>query len=170
MPGCRVGGSQRATLVLRRARKSGRDVARWKLAHGGTVGDDALAAPVAGAADVRLCVYDAGETGPVVALRVPGGGTCGNKACWRRAGGGSRYRDKAATQGGVSALRLRSSRGELSVRLKARGANLRLPPLDLAMPVVAQLLVGDDETATCWQAVLDTARRHDARVFRATQP
>ena len=108
---------------------------------------------------------------PSSAVRVPGGGTCGSKPCWRVAGAGCRYRNRTATPDGVAALKLRASGGgELSVQLKAKGANLRLPSLDLGMPVTVQLLVGDADAPECWQAVFTSALRHDGVVFRATQP
>ena len=119
-------------------------------------------------------MYDAAAGTPIVALGVAGANECGLKPCWRGVGSaaapvGLRYRHKAGTPDGITDVRLRARRGELAAFVKAGGAALAMPPLDVTLPVKAQLVVGDPARPVCWQSVFATAIRNDTTVVKVTQ-
>src|SRR5262249_61942349 len=53
-----------------------------------------------------LCLYD--DTGLRAALRIPAGGTCAGKPCWRGTSTGFLYMDKDATPDGITQLTLKA--------------------------------------------------------------
>ena len=108
---------------------------------------------------------------PRLAVTLLPGGTCDDKPCWKRldGAGGYRYRNKAASPNGLTHLKLRMTRsGDVQLLVKGRGGNLPMPPLGLAMPVHAQLLIGDVTGTTCWGSSFESAVRNDAILFRAS--
>lgn len=137
--------------------------------RGGQVAPSDLHDPVSGDAAFGICVYDASTAAqPLVAGTVLAGGSCGSKPCWKSVVGGYRYRNKAATADGVSALKLRlSASGELQMLVKGKGAALPLPTLGLTMPVHVQLVIDDVSGKTCWQSSFTSTLRNDAAIFRA---
>jgi cysteine-rich repeat protein len=98
-----------------------------------------------------LCVYDAGRL--LATIRMAAGGTCAARPCWSPTATGYRFRDGELTPDGASQLVLRAGdAGSARAQLKAKGANLALPPLDeIGGPVRVQLRQTSD--AVCWEAV-----------------
>ena len=135
-----------------------------------TYGGDALAAdafgdPVTGSTGYAVCAYATDSL--VFASGVAAGGTCNGHGCWTAlAGGGSRYR--SASQGsGLTRLVLKpASSGRSRVRIEGGGAALDVPALPLSLPLVVQLVRGDDP-GNCWQATFAAAKRNTAAGFRA---
>jgi hypothetical protein len=103
-----------------------------------------------------LCLYEG--AGPAAERRVtsqaPAGGTCAGQPCWKLAGTtGYRYIDRERTPTGLLKLLLKEGDdGRARVVAKAKGGNLTLPPLPLALPVRVQL---QSTSGTCWEAAFD---------------
>lgn len=111
-----------------------------------------------------LCGYD--DSGLMLVLTIPPGGTCAGRACWRRTAVGFAYDDEELSPDGVLALRLREGEeGGARIVLKAKGPNLRLPALPLRTPVTVQLLRSDDQP--CWDARFPAARKNTSTLFKA---
>lgn len=148
---------------------------RWKLENGGAVGEDELTPTSIPGARLRLCIYDsAASTQPLVAAGVASADGCGAKPCWRAVGSpavaaGLRYRNKAGAPDGITDVRLRMRRGELTALVRAHGPALAMPPLGVGVPVRAQLVAGDPARLVCWQSVFATTLRNDATMVKATQ-
>ncbi len=108
-------------------------------------------------------------------MTIPAGGACPPPSatpCWKGRGAppgsrGWRYRDRAATAGGVESLQLQpGAAGAAKITLKARGPSLVLPTLPLAVPLRVQLSA---EGAACWEARYETGgvARNDSTRFTA---
>ncbi len=127
------------------------------------------------AAQLRLCFYDtAASAQPLVAIGVAGADYCGVKPCWRGVGApartlGLRYRNEAGGPDGITDVRLRMDRGDLTAVVRASGPALAMPPLGVDLPLRAQLMVGDPAQPICWQAVFATALRNDSTMVKAAQ-
>lgn len=113
-----------------------------------------------------LCVYD-GAGALVASLDVPAGGACGagtDAACWTPLRRGFRYGDRAAANGGLRSIELRSGSRGATIELRGSGAELALPALPLAGPARAQLL---GNGGACWESSYSApADRNDAGGFR----
>ena len=150
---------------------------RWKLEGGGVVRSDELGMAALERAGLRVCVYDpASLTGPVVELGVAGRGDCDGRPCWRpqgpaAKGGVLRYRDKTGAASGVTDVRIQTRGGELVALVKARGPAMpATSAFPLALPLVAQVVVGEPERPLCWQTVLETVLRNDPSGAKLAQP
>jgi len=88
-----------------------------------------------------------------MASDAPAGGICGDKDCWATKTGAALYKDSELTPDGISGLQLKAnySKGEAKITLKAKGENLELPALPVALPLTAMLRRSDDVTK-CWSA------------------
>jgi predicted outer membrane repeat protein len=117
--------------------------------------------PVAGGNVYQLCLYDesAGVPALLATLTVPGGGTCGSKACWKASSKGFQFKDGAASHDGVQQIALKTGdAGKGSVQVKGAGAGLPLPgPKTAGMPylsadpgVTAQL--HESSTGGCFES------------------
>ena len=90
-------------------------------------------------------------------LRLPGGGTCHGKTCWKASGNGTyKYADKDATPDGVTQASLRPGvDGKAQIQVKARGLTLAVPTLPFAQSpaVVVQGLASSQvvPSASIWQ-------------------
>jgi hypothetical protein len=101
-----------------------------------------------------------------MSLRIPAGGMCGAKPCWRSAGAkGFIYRDRELTPDGVAKLVLvPDPGGSARILLKAKGGLLPLPGLGgLDLPLVAQL----QANGRCWAATFFAERAPAPEVFLA---
>lgn len=97
---------------------------------------------------VAVCLYDAGTL--VTEARLPGGGTCDGKPCWKAVNGGVLYKDTAAANGGVKKLLMKAAdAGKAKLVVKAKGASLQTPSLPLELPAVMQL---HGTSGACWSA------------------
>lgn len=96
-----------------------------------------------------VCVFpEYGFGEPLAALRVPAGGTCGGRPCWRPTARGYRYRDGSAANDGVKSLTLQGgATGGLDVR--GGGPGLELGTLPAVFPLVVQVKGSDGQ---CWEA------------------
>ncbi len=134
-------------------------------------GVDDFGTPDSGPGAYALCVYD--PTGPSgadsVYMRMPSGGTCGGRPCWRRARKAFRYRDRAGASDGVTALDLAvagTGRGRLAV--KSGAAATHFPGLPASLPLVVQLQAADP--SRCWEASYSDARTNAPTALKARTP
>jgi hypothetical protein len=100
-------------------------------------------------------------------LTAPAGGTCAGKPCWTTiVGRRVRYRDQEATPSGVVRMVLgRFSDRLADIVVRAKGANVPLPAMPLAEPVVAQLIRSDGPE--CWETTYSAADVNDDERFVA---
>jgi len=110
-----------------------------------------------------LCIYAADAS--LLTAVVPGGGTCGSRACWKSNPRGFKYINKLGTPGGVIKLALRSGDvGSAKITAKGKGAGLAMPSLEnLPLPVRVQL-----QANRCWEAVYSTPTIDNAAIFKAS--
>ncbi len=154
---CLVSETPGRSLLLMKNLGSGRRkmVIRWLKGEATDVADF-------GAPDISTsyaaCIYseDGGSPGLVMSSVVASGGSCSGKPCWKQTGSGYRFRDRAATQGGVKTLNLRSGQaGRAKIIFKALGEALVLPPLPLVQsPRALVQIVNDDIGGRCWEISL----------------
>ncbi len=98
----------------------------WSAGSATTLGD--LADPTT-TTEYDLCLYDA--SGLRTTMRVPGGGTCRGKPCWRAHASGFTYRNPDGIPEGVRSLILRAgAEGKAQMKAKGAGDTLPLPALD----------------------------------------
>jgi uncharacterized delta-60 repeat protein len=116
------------------------------------------------ATDVTVCIVNpASESDPpLVELTVPAAGICNGAPCWKATPRGFRFKDAAATQDGVSVLRLASSADGSRINVKAK--NVR-GVSDLPVPLRVRLVRHD--APACFEADLapvpGTALRFESR-------
>jgi predicted outer membrane repeat protein len=140
VPGCRVAESD--TLQIKVASDPAKN--RFTLKHSRDTAALAPADfgdPVTGGNVYQLCLYDesAGVPALLATMTVPGGGTCGSKACWKASSKGFQFKDGAAVHDGVQQIALRTGdAGKGSVQVKGAGAGLPLPgPKAAGMPYLS---------------------------------
>lgn len=141
---------------------------QWKKGDVTTAGE--LGNALASATRYDLCVYDqaSGVSSLAAHLRIPGGGTCHGKPCWKASGSGAlKYADKDATPDGVTQASLRpGAAGKAQIQVKARGVHLAVPGLPFAQSpaVVVQL---HSSTGVCFgETYAAPAGRNDAGQFK----
>jgi hypothetical protein len=127
--------------------------------------------------DYTLCVFDESSAAPrlLFGTRVPAGGVCGRRACWRGVGRpkgakGFRYSDSKGTAGGITGITLTPGlAGKAKVAVKGKGAALGLPPLPAPVPLRVQLEAAD---GNCFAARYPAAgvRKNDGARFKAKLP
>jgi cysteine-rich repeat protein len=142
----------------------------WQWKKGASTTADELGNGLASGVRYDLCVYDETPGGSSLAarLRIPGGGTCHGKPCWKTSGNGTlKYADKDATPDGVTLAALRpGSAGKAQLQVRARGLALALPTLPFAQSpaVVVQLR---SSSGACWgQTYTAPAARNDGGQFK----
>ncbi len=142
----------------------------WQWKKGAATTGAEIGNALASATRYDLCVYDqsGGISSLAGRLRIPGGGLCHGKPCWKASGNGTlKYGDKDATPDGVTQASLRPGvEGKAQIQVKARGLALSVPSLPFAQSpaVVVQL---HSSTGTCWgQAYTAPAARNDAGQFK----
>jgi cysteine-rich repeat protein len=135
--------------------------------------------------DYLLCVYDRSAGSPSVALaaRLPFGGVCNGKPCWKQLGRetapkGYRYLDRDLTPNGIQKLKLGpGDAGKAKLLLVGKGGSLPLPgPVGVDKyfnqdgDVSVQLSRGS--AAPCWETVFPAAatKRNTATQFLAKSP
>jgi cysteine-rich repeat protein len=149
---CRHAAPPRGSRLILRDRSDAHSL-RWTWGGGGTTPDD-FGDPLSTDA-YTLCVYD--RSGLIMAATAPAGRICGTRACWSRAGGGFRYRDRESTPDGLRRIALKAPPdGKARILVTGRGEHLRIriPTLSGTIsPVTAQLMNGH----ACWDAVYDAS-------------
>ncbi len=114
--------------------------------------------------DYELCLYDA-DADVVLAAKIPAGGSCDGKACWKDKATGFSYSDKEQTPDGISKLTLKAGTGgKAQVAVKGKGAPLPMTPIgDYTLPVTAQLR----RDGRCWEATFSTASKFTDEQLKA---
>lgn len=159
--GCRAAAPRGSAVTLKASTDATRNLLAWKWKGTSTVAD--FGNPV-GATSLLLCAY-ANES-LALSARVPAGGTCGSKPCWKTAGTkGFGYRNPARLPAGILTAKLKAApSGSASIAMKGKGALLAMPPLPLGTPVVVQL---QGSNGTCWTATFTTPKANAPTSFRA---
>ena len=161
--GCQALGDGASRLALRRGSSDDRDALlwRWRGALGGVPFPDLRRADAA----YSLCLYDASaQAQPRFDARESEGVACHSAACWRV------ERRRNRRRRGAALSRVRSRASAASLYFSAETAGAALPTLPLALPVVAQLLVGTPDGVVCWQASFASAELNTLRGFTAATP
>jgi hypothetical protein len=115
---------------------------------------------------VALCVFD-GSSDLLLASRIPAGGICGGKPCWRGDAKGFRYTDAAGNADGITNLQLvADAAAKAKALVRGKGAALDVPSPPFALPVRVQLQV---DGGACFESVHGPAgvRRNEAGFFKA---
>lgn len=165
LPGCRLPvESGTAKLVIKKKTPDTGDTVKWKWVKGAATGLGDFGDPPA-STDWVACLYDGLGVGRL-RLRMPAGGTCGAKPCWKAKGTtGFAYGDKERTPDGVRKLTLASGiAGKAKIALAAKGDDVPLTPaLGYGLPVRFQL----QGNGQCWEAVYGVAQENTAAQFKA---
>lgn len=142
----------------------------WQWKKGDATTGTELGNALASATRYDVCIYDqsGGASSLAARLRIPGGGTCRGKPCWKTSGNGMlKYADKDATPDGVTQAILRPGiAGKAQIQVKARGLSLTTPtlPFTQSPAVVVQL---HSSTGSCWgQSYAAPASRNDTGQFK----
>jgi cysteine-rich repeat protein len=140
----------KSTLLIKNQNPDDSDKIVWKWARG----DETTVADF-GTPDsddsYAFCLYDESTPTPALVMRMlaPAAGACGGNACWRSTSSGFKYVDVELTPDGIRKLLLKSgASGRSTIKLKAKGANIPMPPLPLGNVLRLQLH-GNGE---CWEA------------------
>jgi hypothetical protein len=122
------------------------------------------------------CLYsrNAGGVTLVGAFRLPAGGMCGKRSCWKSSRAGTySYADRELTPDGLLRARLAAGRsGRARITLTGKGANLSLPALPI--PATSALLFQVSSRTgngpeTCWEENFRAPfKRNSATHLRAT--
>jgi cysteine-rich repeat protein len=127
----------------------------WTFGKGGATDMEDLGDPI-GTTGYTFCIYDRdGEsTSLLLGARIPAGGSCGGKPCWKMVGAapgkGYKYNSKDMAPDGIRSVLLGTGPdGKSKVVIKGRGSRLSPPPapFDQNPSVVAQL---SNDYGTCW--------------------
>jgi hypothetical protein len=171
--GCATGAARKSRLIMR---SSGgpRDLLKWKHGKGAPAMLSAFLAPDTNAAtQMELCLYDASAVvQPVMVAAVKTAANCGTRPCWKAIGTrGLRYLDRAAAPDGITKVKLLpSTLANTKVLVGGKGANLPMPALPLAFPLVVQLVVDDGATTNCWQTTFVVSARNDPTMIKTVGP
>jgi ELWxxDGT repeat protein len=161
--------SRRATLVLRDRSPDSADQVTWKWTNGMATTKADFGDPVA-ITDYALCIYDttSGSSRLTFAAKIPSGGTCGSRSCWKETDSGFQYTNVSGTPDGLRTLVLKQGflDGSARIVVQGRGTNLSLPALPLTQdPTVTVQL--RSSTGACWTADFSSSVVNDAIRFKA---
>jgi CSLREA domain-containing protein len=166
---CQPALGEKSKLTLKNLPDDAKDSLSWSWTSSAGVPDANFEDPVNGPTDYVVCFYD--QAGRRLESKAPFGGTCGTKPCWKRTA--SRkiiYTDKLLDPDGILKLVLKpgATAGKARIKLKGKGANLRMPALPLTTPVRLQVLRHTfNITQSCWDASFSTSVRNDGERFSA---
>lgn len=147
--GCRTSESGKSQLQLKnRTPQTTKNQSQWKWGKGAITPKADFGSPLS-ATDYQFCVYANGAL--VSRAFLPAGGSCAGKPCWKENAKGFQYKDKEATPDGVTQLKLKEGTvaGKAQIQVKGKGANLDMPTLPLALPVLVQLR---NSEGVCWES------------------
>ena len=125
--------------------------------------------------DYHLCVYTGATPSLALELKVPAGGTCGTKPCWKTISNkGYKYGDKTLSSDGVKKLLLKGDApGKSKILIQAKDGNTPLPtlPLDPNGPVIAQLS-NSDPNLPCYEETFlqSNVTKNNTTQFKAKTP
>ncbi len=139
----------KSQLQLKDRSPDTKDALKWSSAKAAATTLAELGDPTAGD-DYVLCVYD--PNGRRMGMRVPAGGNCDGRPCWKTTNGGFAYKRKDGFPHGITQLILRSgSDGKAKLQAAGRGGFLPMPALaSIAPPVRVQLR--NRTSGLCWEA------------------
>jgi YVTN family beta-propeller protein len=165
--GCRTPAVAAASLIqLKDRAPDSRDLLVWKWSKGSATAKSDFGNP-ASTTSYRLCVYDAsGGAQPLLDAEAPGGGVCGDKACWTDKSYGFLYNSRDLTPDGSLKLKLQQgSQSKAKILLNGKGTALAMPsPLSVMQPLIAQLM---SSGGVCWEATYSAPpTRNDATQFK----
>ncbi len=114
-----------------------------------------------------LCFYDTAPSGAMLRLvaSLPAGGECAGKPCWKAKRTGFKYKDKALTPDGISAVSLRVGRAGTILGVNGKGASLDVPTLPLGVPIRVQLRRTD--ASTCWETTFAATKKNTSTLLKA---
>ena len=163
--GCRrpvVSGTSK--LRVRNVAPGARDLLRWIWTNGAATSREDFGDPTTRTA-YAACAYSASDL--VFAARIPAGGICGAKLCWKTTRTGFRYTNPGLAPDGIFMLGLRAGgEGSARITLVGRGGGLALPELPLTTPVTVQLV--RDDGGPCWDVRYSLAKKNTTRQLRTS--
>jgi hypothetical protein len=155
----------RSKILIKDTTPDDVDKAIWKWIKGQAVATADFGDPLA-TDDYAFCVYD--NTGLVMEMAAPAGGTCGTRPCWKALNGkGFKYVNKLGTPNGMTKLLLKAGGAGLSkVVMKGKGVNIPIPTLPLTLNVQAEIRGANGE---CWSTIhtLTGTTRNDGTQFKS---
>lgn len=139
----------KASLKLKNSATNEKDQLQWKWGSGAATALADFGDPTT-TETYHLCVYDNGVLRS--STRIPAGGTCSGKPCWKAGTHGFQYKSKDLTPDGAAQLKLKEGvAGKAQIQLKGKGALLEMPGTGaLVGPVIVQLKQASE--AVCWEA------------------
>jgi cysteine-rich repeat protein len=139
------------------------DALGWTWTKGAATSFAELGTPPT-ATDYLLCIYD-DTRGLVMSAFAPADQSCAGTVCSSAAASGLKYKDKAATPDGLTALSLKiGAAGKSKITLKGKGPALPMPALPMGSTVTVQLRNG---AGSCWEAVYGAPQRNDSTRYQA---
>jgi len=169
-PSCRVPtAAKKSTVQIKKGAQESQDKFAWKWSKGAATTTADFGNPT-GTKGLDVCVYDARDGAPALqrVVRIPGGGLCAGKPCWKASRKGFVFKSRAGTADGVQQVSLTAgAAGRSSVQVKAGGAALPDFSLPATAPVTVQLRSG---SGVCWGATFSTPGRvpDPARQFKGS--
>jgi hypothetical protein len=165
--GCRLPTLPRkASVAFKDKTPDSRDSLQWSWTKGAATTVADFGNPL-DSTDYALCVYGPAPSSLLFSAKMPAGGICGTKPCWKADTRGFHYRARTGVPEGITSLALTSGDvGHAAVAVKGQGLDLALPGLPLPVPLRVQLQAA---SGVCWEAVFSSAgvMANDGRQFRA---
>jgi len=161
--GCRTSAPAKSQLAIKNKTPDTKDQSQWKWSKGAITPKADFGSPVT-TTNYQFCLYANGAL--VSKAFIPAGGTCAGKPCWKENAKGFQYKDKEATPEGITDLKLKEGliAGKAQIQLKGKGANIDMPTLPLAQPVLVQLR---NSTGVCWETTHSApASKNDAAQYK----
>jgi hypothetical protein len=143
----------KSMIILKDRLPDTRDLLMWKWTKGTATLKTDFGNPLV-ATSYTLCAYDQTAGTPILLLtaRIPPGGTCAGRPCWKETTRGFKYIDKDATPDGIVSLSLKEGlEGHAQIKLKGSGINLGMPPLPLDQDSTVTVQLRNDH-GICWDA------------------
>ncbi len=170
--------AEKALLVLKDVTPDSKDKLKFKWSKGPIVDPADFGDPLTAGTgtEYALCVYDASPAtfgSPFIEfeVRIPPGGTCGSRPCWKAIGGGFKYKDTALSNDGVKIVVVKGNAtdsGKAKIKIIGRAAALPFPsgilPMSQGALVVAQVI---NSAGFCWEAEYSSNKKNDATMFKA---
>jgi hypothetical protein len=129
----------------------------WLWLHGSQTDKTDFGNPLS-TTDYTLCVYDetAGVFSPILGLRIPPGGTCGARQCWKESADSFRYSDRSGANSGIRSILLRAgSDGRAKISVRGRAGNVVFaPPLPLQQQNTVRVQLSNG--TKCWESIYST--------------
>lgn len=156
--------SGKSSVLLTKKFPSTKDRLQWKWNKGTATSLADFGDPLT-SDEYALCLYD--DTTLRATLRIPAGGTCNGRPCWRATSKGFQYKNKEALTlpDGITQLVLRAgSDGRAAIQAQGRGSQLPLPSLS-AFSDTLRVQLRNRTSGLCWNATfpqpfqVDTAER-----------